>query len=357
MVGPISAAGPDLFGGGKLAVYRPLGFLPDPSWRPRAASLRADAEDLWRLGFRAAVTERTTRGSKPVCRFLKRHGFVSVIIGVADPTDAAELRAARALRRCADGYAVGSGGLATRRYGRRALEAAVAGLRRATGRPVAVREQVASYRADPHLLGVGDWVFPIPAIDVPHGAQEACGVTMAAYRELLERGPQDRPIALAAAGFPTAGQPGANEHAQRAYLSCLASRDVPFAYDEAYDQPWAGGAAGALGLYRDDGTPKLLAWQLARPRLTVTRPAPGLEGRVESATPSRFVVLVYVHDGESWQLGPPARISRRGRWHVTVPAKLRVVALLAARSFAAPVSVDRVPPVDGVTIFATGGPP
>src|SRR5262245_11688143 len=160
MLGAARAAGmspPDLFGGGKLVVYTPLGWRPDAAWRPRASALRADAEDLTRIGFRAALTARTTVASKPICRFLRRHGFVSVIVGVADPTDVAELRAARALRRCAAGYAVGSGGLAAGRYRRPALEAAVTALRRTTGRPVAIRELVASYRTDPRLLTVGDW--------------------------------------------------------------------------------------------------------------------------------------------------------------------------------------------------------
>ena len=357
LLGPAHAAAPDLFGGGRLVVYRPLGYTPDATWRPRAATLRADAEDLARLGFRALVTERTTPRLKPICRFFKRHGFVAVIIGIADPTDAAELRATRALRRCADGYAVGSGGLATRRYGRRVLETAAAALRRATGRPVAVRELVASYRADPHLLGVGDWVFPIDAGDPSRGAQEACGLTMLAYRELLERGPQDRPLALASAGLPTAGDPGANEHAQRAYFSCLASRGVPFAYDEAYDQPWQGAAAGARGLHRDDGTPKLFAWQLARPRVTISRTAPELAGRVAGATPSRFAVLVYTRDAARWQPAPPAPISRRGGWVAAGAGERPAVALLAARAFTPPAAGERPPPVDGVHLFATAATP
>src|SRR5262245_58734728 len=320
LAGPACATAPDLFGGGTLVVYRPLGYSPDAAWRPRAAALRADAEDLRRLGFRALVTRRTPAAMKPVCRFFKRHGFVSVIIGIDDPGDAAQLRAARALRRCADGYAVGDGGLASGRYRRRVLDEAVAALRRATGKPVTVRETIASYRADPRLARAGDWVFPIATADPASGAQDACGLTMAAYRELLERGPQDRPVTLASAGLPTASGPGANEHAQRAYFSCLASRSVPFAYDEAYDQPWAGGGAGTHGLFRADGTPKLFAWQLARPSLTVARTPSGLAGRVGGATPSRFVMVAYTRDGDRWQPVPATPLSRRGRWRAVAPA-------------------------------------
>ncbi len=359
-LGPAPAAGtrpaPDLLGGGTLVAYTPLGYLPDAAWRPRAAALRADAEDLARLGARAIVTPRATRALAPVCRFFKRRGFVTVVVGVADPTDAAELRAARALRRCADGYAVGSGGLAARRYPRPALEAAVAWLRRTTGRPVAVRELLASYRTDPRLLWVGDWVFPIADGDPTGGAQEACGITATAYRELLERGPQDRPLALAATGLPTAGAPAANEHAQRAYFMCLASRRVPFAHDEAYDQPWRGGVAARRGLFRDDGTPKLFAWQLARPRLTIEQTAPVLAGRVASATPARFRVLAYAR-GEHWQPQPAQALSRGGHWVVPGVAGRPVVVLLAAPEFAPVEPTDRPPPVDGVRLFARAEAP
>ncbi len=347
---------PDLTGGGMLAAYTPLGFTPDPGWRPRAAALRADGTDLVRLGVRAVVTARATRPLGPVCRFLKRQGVRSVIIGIGDPTDAAELRAARRLWRCAEGYAVGSGGLAAGRYRRAALESAVTYLHRVTGRPVAIREPVESYRADPTLLGVGDWMFPLAAPDLTHGAQEACGATMTADRELLERGPQDRPIAFAAAGVGTAGAPGANEHAQRAYFSCLASRQVPFAHDEAYDQPWRGGAAGARGLFRADGTPKLFAWQLARPSVTIERAAPALAGRATSVSPGRARVLVYTA-GERWDPLPPAPLSRAGRWTVAAPAGRRAAVFVAAPDYAPTEALDRPPPLDGVRLFATAATP
>jgi hypothetical protein len=346
-------APPDLLGGGKLVVYTPLGWTADSAWRPSAGALRADAADLARIGFHAIVTDRAAPASKAICRFFKRHGFASVIVGVADPTDAAELRTARTLRRCADGYAVGSGGLATGRYHRAALEAAATGLRRATGRPVAIRELVASYRADPRLLGVGDWVFPIVPADLSPGTQVACGETAAAYRELLERGPQDRPVALASAGVPTAGIPAASEHAQRAFFLCLASRGVPFAYDEAYDQPWRAGAAGARGLFRADGTPKLFAWQVARPRITIAHTEPALAGRVEAATPSRFAVVVYDRPDGHWRPAATAPLSRGGRWRIGGAVSPAAVVVLAARASPPPGATDRPPQVDGVSVFAT----
>jgi hypothetical protein len=87
MLGGAHGAGgvapPDLFGGGKLVVYTPLGWTGEAAWRPRAGALRADAADLARIGFRAIVTDRAPPASKAICRFFKRHGFTSVIIGAA----------------------------------------------------------------------------------------------------------------------------------------------------------------------------------------------------------------------------------------------------------------------------------
>lgn len=255
---------PDLFGGGRLVVYAPRGFDPTPGWKPRARRLRADATALLALGVRAVETEGTPESLRPVCRFLKRHGIVRVIIGVADPTDASELRRAATLRRCADGYAIGWGGLAEGRYGREVLARAVERLRRRTGKPVAVRERPESYEKDPTLLGLGDWVFPLvdPLRDEMVGPQESCGSTMQEYRDVLERAPIDRPVTIAATGLPTSGSPGANDTWQRAYLLCLESRNIPFAIFEAFDQPWRQGAE-YYGLLRADGAPKLWATQLS----------------------------------------------------------------------------------------------
>ncbi len=254
---------PDLLGSGRLVSYAPRGFDPMPSWRPRAKRLKADAVLLRRLGVGTVVTEATPESLVPVCRFMKRHGIARVIIGIADPTDATEVRRAARLRRCADGYALGWGGLTEKRYSREAVAAVVDRLRTATGRPVAIRERPEAYRADPTLLALGDWVFPLldPLRADMLGSQESCGWTMAVYRELLERAPIDRQVTIGATGLPTAGVAGANEHWQRAYFLCLESRDIPFAMFEAFDQPWRAGVE-FYGLIRADGAPKLWASQV-----------------------------------------------------------------------------------------------
>jgi len=156
---PAATTAPDLFGGGRLVYYVPRGWDPATGTAPGPASLRADADDLRRRLFRAIVTPATVRALTPVCRVFKRRGFRTVLVALPDPRDARALRTAEKQRRCADGYVVGDGGLAVRRYARADLETTVARLRGATHRPVAVREALASYD-DPSLLALGDWVFP-----------------------------------------------------------------------------------------------------------------------------------------------------------------------------------------------------
>ena len=85
------------------------------------------------------------------------------------------------LKRCADGYVVGSG------EARRAaattaatLDRAIHDVRAATGRPVTTREPLASYRDDASLVRAGDWLFPIvqPWDAEQRDSQAACGWTI-----------------------------------------------------------------------------------------------------------------------------------------------------------------------------------
>ena len=162
---PTACPAPDLLGGGKLVVYTPLGYAPGVAWRPRGAALRADAEDLARLGFRAVVTERTTPALEADLPLLQAARFVSVIVGVAiRPTP----------RSCGRRARCGAAPTVRRRqrwarHGPARAEAAVAGCAR-TGRPVAARAgRVVSRRS---RCSAWDWVFPIAAAD-PTRAQEA----------------------------------------------------------------------------------------------------------------------------------------------------------------------------------------
>jgi len=339
-VGPAGALTVEkLLGNGWLVVYDPR----EPATRPSARELRQDAESLHAIGFRAVTTHATTPASAPVCRFFKRKGFATVLVGIADPTDAAEVRRAVRLKRCADGYVVGTGGVAAGRWTRDALAGVIARVRQKTGRPVTTREPSDTLRADPSLARLGDWVFPIvqPWDAGKREGQEACGYTIFAYRDVAALAPAGMATMVAESGLPTEGAPTTSEHYQRAFFLCLESRQVPFGYFAAFDRP---GSADLLpahgGLFRADGSPKLFAAQRLAPQLTVERRGGRLAGRVTNVPRHLVQVVVYVQ-GEGWELTPPVAMDRRGDWATNVPAGRLAVVYVASRVWTPPHAVDR----------------
>jgi hypothetical protein len=348
---------PDLRGGGRLVAYTPRGYDPQTGRAPGPASLRADADELHRRAFRAITTFSATRALMPVCRVFKRRGFRTVLVGVRNPLDRAELRAAEKQRRCADAYVVGDGGLDAGRYTLADLTRAVRRLR-GTGRPVAVREAVASYD-DPALLTLGDWLFPIAN---PYRAGEthpagACGFSAKAFLAFTARAPAGVPVVLAETAFPTAGYQGANENYQRAFLLCIETRRVWFEYFEAFDQPWRSEYPAAVywGLFRADGTPKMMMSLAAPPVLTRRGRGALVWGRVRHASPEHYCVLVYARS-ERWQPVAASALTRRGKWKARVPAGRELAVLLVAPGWVPGRDLERLPQVDGAGVFALVGP-
>ena len=360
---PVTAAAPpDLFGGGRLVAYTPSGWDPRAHAVPGPASLRADADELRRRGFRAITTPRSTPALMPVCRLFKRRGFRTVLVGVSDPRDATQLRTAEKQRRCADGYVVGDGGLAAGRYRRVDLEAALARLRRVTGKPVAVREELRAYDDDPTLLALGDWAFPIAnpylVADQRH-PQTACGFSVTHYLDLSARVAKGVPVVLAETAFATAGDPSARENSQRAFFPCIETRAVRFEYFEAFDQPWrdpADGPAAHWGLFRADGTPKFFASMLAPPAVSIRPVGSWVRGRVRNAAPERFRVVTYVRR-ERWQVGPTSVVSRRGKWKARMAEGEKVAAVLMAKGSPPADGIERLPQVDAEHVFAVADTP
>ena len=339
-----------ILGGGQLVAYRPR----NADGRPSARVLRTDAESLAAVGFRAVTTYGTSRATAPVCRFFKRRGFRSVLVGIADPRDAGELRRAVRLRRCADGYVVGSNGPSAARYTRSELEHAIARVRAASGRPVTTRETAQAYRDDPSLARMGDWLFPAiqPWEAGKRDPQDACGWTIFAYRELAERAPAGMPTVIAETGLPTEGALATSEHYQRAFFLCLASRQVPFGYFEAVDRsPGADAVEAHWGLFRADGSPKLWAAQQIRPALVVERAGGMVRGRVENGPRHILRVIVYVQ-GARWDAAPPLVPDRRGAWELPVSPDRPVAVYVGTLAWTPPAAVDRLPRVDRVQILA-----
>jgi exo-beta-1,3-glucanase (GH17 family) len=344
-----------LFGGGRIVAYTPRGFVPGAPGRPSPRELRCDAQRLLAAGFRSVTTYGASRALVPVCRFFKRQGFRTVLVGVWDPRDRAELRRAAAVKRCADGYVVGSEGLTDGRYARDELDRAIRELRAATGRPVTTRDALKAYQDDPSLAGAGDWVFPTihPWRADQRDSQGACGWTIFAYRDLAEHVPAGVPIVIAETGLPTEGGLPTSEHYQRAFFLCIESRQVAFAFFDAFDAPWKddGGVGAHWGLFRADGTAKLWASQQMQPVLSASRRAGRLLGRVERGPPEGFHVVVYVR-GERWEVRPPVVPDRRGAWRVDVPADRPAVVYLARAGWTPPAAVDEPPRADRIQVVA-----
>ena len=343
-----------LLGGGRLVAYVPRGYDPAAARAPSARGLRTDAERLASIGFTAVTTYGASRELVPVCRFFKRRGFHTVLVGIADPGDRAEVARAVRIKRCADGYVVGTSGVAEGRYGSAEVVRAIARVRSRTGRPVTTREPLAVYAGDATLVRAGDWVFPIihPWSAGKRESQDACGWTIFAYRDLAERAPAGVPTVVAESGLPTDGALATSEHYQRAFFLCLASRQVPFAYFEAFDQRWRApdGIGAHWGIFRADGSPKLWAAQQVQPSLAIDLQGTTIHGHVLHGVPDMLRVVAYVK-AERWEVGPDVVLDRRGAWQLTVPPGRPVTLYVASRTWTPPPSVDRLPSVDRSAVF------
>jgi hypothetical protein len=340
-----------LLGGGRLVAYAPVDVTRT---RASARALRQDAQALAAAGFTAVTTYGASRALVPICRFFKRQGFRTVLVGIADPTDRDEHRRAARLARCADGYVVGNGGLTAERYDRATLDGAIRTLRDRTGRPVTTREPLGAYR-DASLLRAGDWVFPIiqPWEAEQRDSQAACGWTIFAYREIAERAPAGVPTVIAETGLPTAGALATSEHYQRAFFLCLESRQVVFGYFAAFDRPPTGvdSVDAHWGLFDAAGVPKLWAAQQVRPTLAAERSGGRLRGRIAGAPPRGLRVVVYL-GGARWEVGPAVALDRRGRFEADVPADRPAIVYLAWGSWTPPASVEQPPRVDRSQVLA-----
>jgi hypothetical protein len=356
LLGPVGAARAisveKILGGGRLAAYATVRTRADGGASVRG--IRLDAVSLRAVGFRAVTTYETSRATVPVCRFFKRVGFATVLVGIADPTDAGEVRRAIRLRRCADGYVVGTLGISEKRYDRDALAAVIARVRARSGRPVTTRETIEVLRADASLVRLGDWVFPTihPFAAGKRESQDACGWTIFAYRDLADGAPAGVPTVVAETGLPTEGALATSEHYQRAFFMCLESRQVPFGYFEAFDRPGADPVAGHFGVFRADDTPKLWAAQQIRPTLAIERMADGLRGHVDGVSPRLVRIVVYAK-GARWDAMPAVQPNPRGAWSVAVPRDRAAAVFVVTPAWVAPSPVERLPAVDRMQVFAT----
>ena len=106
--------------------YAPTRWNPQKRFVPSAASIRRDLVVLRRAGFNGLVTYDANMHLAQIATVT---GFAAVIVGVWDPTNAAELDRAQATATLPSviGYVVGNEGLDVR-YGYETLRRAIDGL-------------------------------------------------------------------------------------------------------------------------------------------------------------------------------------------------------------------------------------
>ena len=264
----------------RFVAYTPRGFEPGVSAPPGEAALRDDLA-LLRPHFDGLITYSSAYGLDALPRLAREAGFRSVIVGVWDPTDPAELEralaAARAEPEIVLAVSLGNEGLFFRRYDPAALAAAFARARReAPGVALALSEPFSVYLDSPERLPGADlWLPTVHPIDQPWfaSAPPETSVEFVAnvVAELETR--SKLPVLVKETGLPSGpSADGFDESRQAAFWSALARRLPPtrahaFAWFEAFDAPWKPAHAleapperrereAHFGLFRADGSAK-----------------------------------------------------------------------------------------------------
>lgn len=210
-------------------------------------------------GFTGLVTYGAGSCLTEVPRLAREAGFTSVIGGVWAPWDAAELKAAHAVKSLVDGYCIGNEGMMRGEYNLEPIVTAIADLKRATGLPVTTAEPMHLYEQNPGLVQAGDWIFPTvhPYWAKIRNADEAVAWTVKQFDRLRELGPE-RTVIFKEVGYPTDGDPTANEELQKRYYDALPKTHCKFMYFEAFDVTWKthDPCEPYWGLFKADRSPK-----------------------------------------------------------------------------------------------------
>ena len=201
--------------------------------------MREDLHALRIAGFDGLVTYGSNYANRDapgqvldIAGLAQEAGFEGLIVGVWDPTDEKELRAAEqaTLHPVVVGYCVGNEGL-DERYDLETLVAAMDRLRRTTGKPVSTTEQVHDH---PYFSGYRD-------------PQEAVAWTERVFKAL--DAVSDKPLIFKEVGLPSDGDADLSETRQARYYQLLRETNVVYVVFEAFDAPWK-----HLGQPGPDGT-------------------------------------------------------------------------------------------------------
>jgi serine/threonine protein kinase len=256
-----------------LLAYDPTDFNPDEGRDPPETSIEKDIKTLWQYGFLGVVTFGSKGVLARIPEIAKRNGMKFVVMGVWNPKDEQELKAAKEAVNHVDGYCMGHDGLG-KRYDFEELKQAIGNLKSMTRNPVTTAEKLADYSSTPELLDIGDWAFP----DIHGYWHEGTSPEMmvkwtieAMKRVDVLMGTSKKPIIVKMVSFPSGPVPISSEAAQTQFFTKLfmavknrtdIPRRVKLSYLGAFDTPWKvekrGWAPGEkfTGLFTSDRKPK-----------------------------------------------------------------------------------------------------
>jgi exo-beta-1,3-glucanase (GH17 family) len=260
-----------------IAFAPPPPFDPDRGIRADPDTIRAALRQLHAEGWRGLITYASdpAQGLDVVPRIAKEVGFTSVIAGLFWFDDAQlerERTAVLAQLQWIDGFVLGNEGLNFGRYGCDRLATEMDALRSATGRAVLTNEPLNQYLDNglcpARLIALGDAVLANvhPWWAAIRSPAQATAFVADAVRQLRSRA-GSRAVILKEVWWPTAGEAGASESAQREFFAALAASNAPFVWGEAYDQPWKARNEGLFGahwgLHTAQRAPKTIIAELA----------------------------------------------------------------------------------------------
>lgn len=239
--------------------YSPTDFNPTttpPQW-PTETSVREDLRVLRNAGFNGLVTYSSNYANRDapdelldIPALAQEAGFKNMIVGIWDPADEQELRAAEqaAQHSIVLGYCVGNEGL-DERYDLGTLVSAMGRLRRTTGKPVSTTEQIHDYYENSPLWTISDWIFPNthPYYSGYRDPHEAVEWTRQVFETLDSL--SDKPLFFKEVGLPSGGDSDLSQMHQAQYYRLLRETRVVYVVFEAFDAPWK-----HLGQPNPDGT-------------------------------------------------------------------------------------------------------
>jgi exo-beta-1,3-glucanase (GH17 family) len=240
--------------------YAPSYQSPGDSYNPDPTDIQitADLTNLYREGFRGLVTYTLLGSYADIPKLAKSVGFLWVIAGIYDPTNATEVDTAASpnVLPYADAFVVGNEGLTDGRYTPAELTTGINEVKQTTGKPVTTSEPGGAYYTPngpnapyaTQLLSLGDWL--LPNIDYflwggqPSTPQFMWMNVSFVYQFMLANQTTPGPVVAKEIAYPSAGGPEASDANQISWYHDYAARNLvagepfSFVYFEAYDQPW-----------------------------------------------------------------------------------------------------------------------